>query len=188
MKPELKRRRGVSRLITLHSLLMIAMAVLIACGGNEQKKTVEDNPEAYKKPLESANKEMVKKESGQIDDYISRHEWKMTTTGTGLRYWIYKEGKGSCPKDSMRVEIRFKVNLINGDVVYDSKTDGMKTFMLGKAEVESGLEEGIKLMKPGSKAKLVIPSHLAFGLLGDDNKIPKRATLIYDVELVSVIH
>jgi FKBP-type peptidyl-prolyl cis-trans isomerase len=188
MKPELKKRILIGRLLPLHSLLMLAMAVLIACGGNEQKKPVEENPEIYKKPLEGANKEMVKKESSQIDDYVARHEWQMKTTGTGLRYWIYKEGKGACPGDSMRVEIRFKVNLINGDVVYDSKTDGMKTFMLGKAEVESGLEEGIKLMKPGSKAKLVIPSHLAFGLLGDDNKIPKRATLIYDVELVSVIH
>ena len=69
---------------------------------------------------------------------------------------------------------------------YNSDKDGLKLIELGKAEVESGLEEGILLMKVGDKAKLVIPSHLAFGLLGDENKIPKRATLIYDVELVEI--
>jgi FKBP-type peptidyl-prolyl cis-trans isomerase len=43
------------------------------------------------------------------------------------------------------------------------------------------------LMKEGEKAIFIIPSHLAFGLLGDENKIPKRATLVYDVELVQVL-
>ena len=42
-------------------------------------------------------------------------------------------------------------------------------------------------MKVGDKAKFIIPSHLAFGLLGDENKIPKRATLVYDVELIDVM-
>ena len=52
--------------------------------------------------------------------------------------------------------------------------------------VESGLEEGILLMKTGGKAKFILPPHLAYGLPGDGKKIPARAILVYDVELLSI--
>ncbi len=178
-KPAMRKSLGIALLI------LASVFFFSACGNDEPAKTQVD-PEAYKDPLVKVNKELVKKENAEIDSYIARYQWNMQKSGTGLRYLIYEKGSGTKADTGMRVEIRFKVNLINGQVVYDSKTDGMKTFVLGKAEVESGLEEGIMLMKAGDKAKLIIPSHLAYGLLGDENKIPKRATLVYDVELVSV--
>ena len=42
-------------------------------------------------------------------------------------------------------------------------------------------------MKEGDKAKLILPSHLAYGLIGDQNKIPQKATIIYDIELLELI-
>ncbi|MEI6853503.1 MAG: FKBP-type peptidyl-prolyl cis-trans isomerase [Bacteroidota bacterium] len=165
--------------------LIITMLLFSFCG-NKPKKDLTIQPEQFKNDLEKVNKTLVQKENEDIEDYIARHEWKMKSTGTGLRYNIYYKGKGASPKSNNKVVIRFVVNLINGIECYNSKTDGLKQIELGKAEVESGLEEGIMLMKVGDKAKLIIPSHLAFGLLGDENKIPKRATLIYDVELIEI--
>jgi FKBP-type peptidyl-prolyl cis-trans isomerase len=52
--------------------------------------------------------------------------------------------------------------------------------------VESGLEEVILFLKKGDRAKIIIPSHLAFGLVGDGNKIPAMATLVYDLELIEL--
>jgi FKBP-type peptidyl-prolyl cis-trans isomerase FkpA len=52
--------------------------------------------------------------------------------------------------------------------------------------VESGLHEGILYMNEGSKALLVIPSHLAHGLVGDMNKIPPKSTIVYDIELLEL--
>jgi len=53
--------------------------------------------------------------------------------------------------------------------------------------VISGLEEGILYLSEGDKAKIIIPSHLGYGLLGDlDKNIPPKATLIYDIELKSI--
>jgi FKBP-type peptidyl-prolyl cis-trans isomerase len=51
-------------------------------------------------------------------------------------------------------------------------------------QVESGLHEGIKYMKKGEKARLILPPHLAHGLIGDMNKIPMNATLIYDIQVI----
>lgn len=110
----------------------------------------------------------------------------MNKTGTGLRYLIYKKGEGVKAEKEKFVKIKYKVNLITGTPCYSSEKEGPKEFLIGKAEVESGLEEGILLMRVGDKAKFIIPSHLAFGLLGDEDKIPKRATLVYDVELMDV--
>lgn len=162
---------------------MLIMSV--GCGSGE-KKVVVESPEIYKKNLENVNKSLVEKENQDIEDYISRYGWKMTKTGTGLRYLIYKNGKGIKPKEKDKVLIKFIVKLINGVECYNSDKDGLKLVELGKAEVESGLEEGLMLMKTGDKAILILPSHLAYGLLGDEERIPKRATLIYDVELMEV--
>jgi FKBP-type peptidyl-prolyl cis-trans isomerase FkpA len=162
----------------------IVFTLSLASCGHDAEKVNSVDPLLYKDPLVNANKKLVKTEDEQIEDYIQRYGWKMTKTGTGLRYLIYQKGAGLKPEKGMTAQIRFKVNLINGAEVYNSEKDGMKSFGIGKNEVESGLEEGIMLMHAGDKAKLVIPSHLAYGLLGDDKLIPKRATLIYDLELV----
>ncbi|HPB26160.1 MAG TPA: FKBP-type peptidyl-prolyl cis-trans isomerase [Bacteroidales bacterium] len=162
------------------------LAVMNFSCGNTEKTKVVINEDTIKTSLVKVNKELTAREDRDIENYIQRHEWAMQKTGTGLRYQIYKKGAGAQPKDQDKVVISFVVSLINGVECYNSKNDGMKLFELGKAQVESGLEEGIKLMHAGDKAKLIIPSHLAFGFMGDDNKIPKRATLIYDVELVEI--
>jgi FKBP-type peptidyl-prolyl cis-trans isomerase FkpA len=99
---------------------------------------------------------------------------------------IYFHGSGAKVTRGKKVTIGFTVKLINGDLVYSSATDGLKEFEAGHGGVESGLEEGILLLRVGDKAKFIVPSHLAFGLLGDQRKIPQQATLIYDVELLNL--
>jgi FKBP-type peptidyl-prolyl cis-trans isomerase len=110
----------------------------------------------------------------------------MKKTQTGLRYLIYKAGSGRVPQPGSKVAIRYRVNLLTGDQVYETGHSTIFTFELGKRDVISGLEEGVMLMNKGSSAKLIVPSHLAFGLLGDQEKIPTRAVLVYDVELIEI--
>ena len=52
--------------------------------------------------------------------------------------------------------------------------------------MEPGLEEGILFMCEGDRAKFILPSHRAFGLTDDQDKIPPKATLIYDVKLIKI--
>jgi FKBP-type peptidyl-prolyl cis-trans isomerase len=80
----------------------------------------------------------------------------------------------------------YKTWLIDGNLVYSSDTDGVKEFLIGKGGVESGLEEGILKMRVGEKARFILPAHLAFGLMGDENKIPPRTAIIYELELINL--
>jgi len=167
-------------------LLLFITVLMASCGQTEKPKSYID-PEKIKEPLIKVNHQLVGNEAEDIENYIARYHWKMEKTGTGLRYFIYKKGNGIKAEKNKYAKIKYKVNLINGEPCYSSDKEGPKEFLIGKAEVESGLEEGILLMKVGDKAKFIIPSHLAFGLLGDEKKIPKRATLVYDVELIDVM-
>ena len=170
---------------TFYSLL-ITLCILTSCN-NDKAVPITINPDKFKEPMVKANNHMVKVETEDINNYISRHEWNMLTTGTGLKYMIYKNGQGIQAKSGDIVKINFNVNLINGIECYSSKEKGPLEFVTGKAEVINGLEEAILLMKEGDKAKAIIPSHLAYGLLGDDDRIPKRATLIYDIEVLKIV-
>lgn len=136
--------------------------------------------------LLQANKHAVGTEDEQIRNFIQRYGWKMNETGTGLRYMVYKRGDGPLAKTGQIASLRYEIRLITGDVVYTSNEKGIKEFLIGKGGVESGLEEGILFLHQGDKAKLILPSHLAYGLIGDQDKIPAKSTIIYDVELVKL--
>ena len=165
------------------------IAVLLsACKEQSQKPLLNISKDSLDKALEVSNKQMLQAEERQITDLLNRYNWNAEKTATGLRFLIYLKGKGLTPVLGSKVKIHFKVALINGVECYDSEIDGAKEFVIGRSDEINGLEEGLMMMKVGDKAKLVIPSYLAFGLPGDMNKIPMRATLIYDVELLSVIN
>ncbi|MCB0193714.1 MAG: FKBP-type peptidyl-prolyl cis-trans isomerase [Anaerolineae bacterium] len=109
------------------------------------------------------------------------------TTSSGLQYVILEEGTGKSPGEGSLVEVHYTGTLEDG-TVFDSSHDRGRPieFPLGKGQVIPGWDEGIALMKEGSKARLIIPPDLAYGEQGAGGVIPPNATLIFDVELVSV--
>jgi FKBP-type peptidyl-prolyl cis-trans isomerase FkpA len=167
-------------------MLMLVVSLFFSCGNNNDKEEKPINPIEYKQDLEEANKKLNQNEAEDIAAFIKRYGWDMQETGSGLRYYIYNEGKGRQVEKFKLVTIRFKTKLLTGEQLYSSEKDGNKEFILGQSSEISGLEEGLLLMKEGDKAKLIVPSHLAFGLLGDQEKIPMRACLVYDVEVLKV--
>jgi len=172
-------------LILRNIIFFLIVVVFVSCNNNSSSQNKIDKKE-LEESLVQVNKKMVKSEDEQIRDYIDRYGWEMQETGTGLRYMIYKHGTGQLAEKDQLAQVRFTVTLLNGEVCYSSDTEGLKEFKIGQGGIESGLEEGILLMKKGDRAKFIIPSHLAFGLLGDSDKIPAKATLVYDVELVEL--
>jgi FKBP-type peptidyl-prolyl cis-trans isomerase FkpA len=142
--------------------------------------------ESLKEPLIRANIMAKDTEEDDINSFIERYEWKMRTTGTGIRYMIYHNGNGPRAEEGKIASLNYTLRLISGEVVYSSEEGGAMEFLIGKGGVESGLEEAILLLRQGDKARIIIPSQLGFGLAGDDHKIPPKATLIYDIELFNI--
>jgi len=161
----------------------MSIGFIFSCTSTADDKKVEMNPQQIKEALIDVNKDAAEQESLQIDGYVSRRKMDVITTGTGLRYQIYHKGNGKKAESGMKAVVSYEVSLINGKVVYSTKEVGVEEFTIGNDRVESGLHEGICYMSVGDKAKIIIPSHLAHGLVGDFKKIPVRSTVIYDIEL-----
>ena len=172
----------------LSSLFLVFSGFLI-CSCNEPNKTEISKEIDYQKlkdPLIVANKKYIKKEDDEIDQYVKRHQWNMNVSGTGIRYMIYKEGKGKPAKIDNYVKVKYKISLLDGTLCYSSDELGDKEFLIGQDHVESGLHEALQYMKVGDKALFILPSHLAHGLLGDEKKIPPQSAVLYDIELLSL--
>jgi FKBP-type peptidyl-prolyl cis-trans isomerase len=108
----------------------------------------------------------------------------MNELPTGLWYQIIKEGNGKLFTDNDKVVLNYECSLLDGTKCYSSKDLGQKEVILGRSEVEPGLNEGLRLLKPGSEAIFIIPPFLAYGLIGDRKMIPSRAVLVYYVNIL----
>ncbi|MCX7549125.1 peptidylprolyl isomerase [Xanthomarina sp. F1114] len=108
-------------------------------------------------------------------------------TNSGLRYQILQKGTGTKAEKGKTVAVHYKGQLADG-TVFDSsyKRKQPLEFPVGVGQVISGWDEGIQLLQVGDKARLVIPSDLAYGSQGAGGVIPPDATLIFDVELMDV--
>jgi len=158
-----------------------------SCGSNQDKPVQKTNIESkeFKEKLIEANKMSVKRESDEIDQYVKRKGWDMITTGSGLRYMVTQKGAGIMPQTEQRVKLNFNVKLLDGTLCYSSDSTGVYEFVVDKSSVETGLHEGVKYMHVGDKATMILPSHLAYGLIGDEKRIPPRASVLYELELLS---
>lgn len=182
----------INNTIVIHTVksafFVLILFLCIACGNSHKKNIQTPNPNSkeFQTQLIEANKMYVRKESDEIDQYVRHRGWKMSTTGTGLRYMITQKGTGEPAVLDKFARVNYKVSLMDGTVCYSSDSTGARDFLVGKDNVESGLHEAIQLMHVGDKAKFILPSHLAHGLIGDENKIPPKASVIYDIELLAV--
>lgn len=133
------------------------------------------------------NKAIVKTEEQQIEEFISRHGWSMDSTGTGLRFMIYEKGAGKRPKVNETARTACKIFLLDATLCYEYKKEEPLEFVIGNKDVPRGIEEAVLLMQVGDKAKVIVPSHLGYGLLGDKNKIPGNSSLYVELELLGVL-
>ncbi len=172
-----------------HGVKMIALAFLLSfCIGCQEEpgKTVLPGLYEMHEALALSNKQLIRLEEQQINDFVERYGWSVHESGTGLRRKMVAEGQGEKASYGRQVAIDYKIYLMTGDKVYDSAEEGPKVFTVGRGGVEGGLEEGILEMRKGAKAYLIMPHHLAHGVPGDGKRIPRRASIVYYVHVLEI--
>lgn len=169
-------------------ILYVFLLNVVSCVNCDQNNSVTNDVDtkSYNKSLEEVNRQMLKYESVLIEEYIKANELDVVKTGTGLRYSIINQGEGDVITKGNVVTLEYELSLLSGDLMYSSNIDGCKRFLVGRGGVESGLEEAVMLLRYGSEAIFILPSHLGHGLLGDGSRIPPKAILVYKVKVVDV--
>ena len=170
--------------IAVKYLIFMLLLAFISCGEKPQKQAETLSKSEMKSSMEKANRYLLNEEETDIENYIKRHGLAMTSTGTGLRYQILKQGSEQKIGKGERVTLEYELHSIAGDLIYSSENEGVKIFVVGEGAVESGLDEAMTYLHRGDVAKLIIPFHLGYGLHGDDNRIPEYATLVYTIKII----
>ena len=166
--------------------LFVFSFVLCACTERVNERDELPGRKEIEETLIGTNRLLLEVDEHDINDFVDRHGWELKSTGSGLRYEIFYKGSGSIAMPGSIAIINYEISLLSGHYVYSSKEGGEKAFRIGRGGVESGLEEGILLMSVGDKARFIMPPHLAHGFPGDGDMIPKRATIVYNVELIGL--
>jgi len=162
--------------------MIIFSAQILSCN-NVNDKTV--NPgRPGKNELADLNSYLVQKDKERIQNYIERKNLAMKETTSGLWYNIKNEGRGDYFAENDRVVFEYECYLLDGTVCYSSKIKGPREVHLGKSEIETGLFEGIRMLKPGGEAIFIMPPFLAYGIVGDGKAIPPRSVLVYEIKTI----
>lgn len=165
---------------------LILLSIISCQNNNNVAQAPKLTADQVTEKLVEANRNAIEIENKQIDTLIARSDWDMLATSTGLRYEVLKTGNGAKTAFGKFVRIKYDVKLISGKSIYSSEKTGPKDFKIGSGGVESGLEEGILLLRVGDSARFILPSYLAHGLSGDQNLIPPKSTLIYTLKLIEL--
>ncbi|NTV83207.1 MAG: hypothetical protein HGA23_02765, partial [Bacteroidales bacterium] len=126
------------------------------------------------------------KEQSEIREYLQKKNLAGTPTASGLYYIETKAGTGPKAMPGNTVKVHYAGTFLDGNK-FDSSYDRSEPFEfeLGANQVIKGWDEGIAMMRLGSKGILIIPYDLGYGK-GERSTIPAYSTLVFEVELVEI--
>jgi FKBP-type peptidyl-prolyl cis-trans isomerase FklB len=153
----------------------------------EREKVLQAFQKEMMEKQMTASKEAASKNAAEGAKFLEENKKKegVKTTASGLQYKVIKEGSGPSPKETDTVVTNYRGTLIDG-TEFDSsyKRNEPATFQVNR--VIKGWIEALQLMKPGAKYQLFIPAALAYGERGAGQTIGPNATLLFEVELLSI--
>ncbi|HZJ80525.1 MAG TPA: FKBP-type peptidyl-prolyl cis-trans isomerase [Dysgonamonadaceae bacterium] len=127
----------------------------------------------------------MNKEEGELFLAENKEKENVVSLPSGLQYEIITEGDGAIPVATDSVQCHYHGTLIDG-TVFDSSVQRGEPAVFGVTQVIKGWVEALQLMPVGSKWRLFVPSHLAYGEQGAGNDIQPNSTLIFEVELLAI--
>jgi FKBP-type peptidyl-prolyl cis-trans isomerase FklB len=152
-----------------------------------QKELAAKRAEEMKKSAEM-RKQLGEKNKAEGEAFLAENSKKkgVVTLPSGLQCKITKEGKGKSPQKTDKVKVNYRGTLING-TEFDSSYKRGEPATFGVDKVIKGWTEALQFMKEGANWTIYVPSNLAYGERGAGNLIGPNETLIFEVELISVL-
>ena len=149
---------------------------------------IQETMVAFQKEMMAKWEEVGKKNKVDGEAFLAENKKKegVKTSPSGLQYKVIKAGTGKKPKADDTVTVNYRGTLINGTEFDSSYKRGQPATFPVSGGIIAGWAEALQLMGEGAKWELFIPSNLAYGERGTSGIIGPNATLIFEIELVSI--
>ena len=170
-------------------LVLLLMATALACGDDDEEDVPEDNEQTATASVADGEAETDDATAPAMTAPATPPEidGEVITTDSGLQYIEITEGTGAMPTTASSVVVHYTGYLEADGSKFDSSVDRGQQASFEVGGVIPGFAEGLLTMKEGGKRRLIIPPELGYGAAGSPPVIPPNATLIFDVELITVI-
>ena len=154
---------------------------------DEVRKVLAEFRQQMGAKAQQAAQQLAEKNRKEGETFLAENKKKkgVITLPSGLQYQVIKEGTGKIPKASETVTTHYRGTLIDG-TEFDSSYKRNEPTSFPVNGVIKGWTEALQLMKVGSKWQLFIPASLAYGPQGAGQLIGPNATLIFEIELLSI--
>jgi FKBP-type peptidyl-prolyl cis-trans isomerase FkpA len=163
-------------------ILTLFAVTLLSCRNDKHNSSASGKGRGAN--MIEANKYLITKDRELILNFCERKGIDAHETATGLWYSVKSPGSGPLIKDGDMITFEYDCSLLDGTLCYSSETSGPGTTRFGYSNMESGLLEGIRLMRRGAEFIFIIPPYLAHGVPGDGNRIPGRAVIVYRIKIL----
>lgn len=121
-------------------------------------------------------------------DIVEKNWPNAKKSNTGIRYIVEEAGIGGVINPGDIVTVDYTGRFLNGKI-FDHHTDNIIhpfSFRVGRGVVIEGWDQILQLMSPGAKWLVIVPPELAYGRRGSPPRIPADATLVFEIEVVTV--
>ena len=167
----------------LHKAILLLLFCLLAITCTKQlpqtpsnKGNVADKNTAS---LLAINQNLAKKEDSLIKTFALTQDKTFKKSPIGFWYNIDRVGHGSAIKDSVICKLSYRLLSLKGKILQQEQ----QQIVVGKKQIVTGLEEGIKLMNKGDSATFIIPWYLAYGMKGNTPAIPAYTSIICKIRV-----
>ena len=168
---------------------MVITFAAVSCECSSKHNAAEQNkqrPMSQEERLE-AQRDFLRKERESIEAYIKDRNLKVERTGSGMYYTIIRDSAyAEMAQSEDRVEYEYRISMLNGSLLFSSDELGNGTLTIDKEDAEIGLHESLKKLGLGDEGLFILPSHLAFGVAGDQERVPPKTALVYELKIVKI--
>ncbi len=170
-------------------LFTFLLLFFISCSGPEPRKPVKIKTGSFIKESVERNKDLLAKEEKMIQYIISKdslNKYISSSTGSWYYYQTKNETSDYFPKPDDLVALTYSIESLQNDTIYSFEEIGILNYVVDKQELFPGLRNSIKLLKEKETATFLFPSSLAFGYLGDKDKIGPNIPIKTTISILEI--
>jgi FKBP-type peptidyl-prolyl cis-trans isomerase len=188
-----EQRMRVPSWLKAGNRIVINLKMVSVMSEDEAKKAQQAEQQKMQDEAKAKAEQQMPIDDKILQDYFAKNNIKAQKTASGLYYTIQKPGSGEQIAANQTVSVKYTGKTLDGKA-FDSNIDTTVghhgtdplTFPVGQGQMIPGMDEGVALLKKGSKATFYMPSPLAYGEHSPSPNIAPNSILVFDVEVTDV--